>query len=115
MASHYLNIEKVNGFGKPIGEDLKFRTGKFVWTIRFNNPLDSSTINNMNLNVTTLNQIPLRTVIRYDTTNNVIEIEPLESYSQDETYVLNISDKVKSVGGQNLKRPVHIQFKFNEQ
>ena len=35
-----------------VKQDLKFKTGKFVWRVRFSAPLDPATVNNKNLYVT---------------------------------------------------------------
>lgn len=114
MASKYLDIESVSeGMENKIRQDLKFRTGNFIWRVRFNIPLDPKTVNNVNLYVTSLNLVPLKTAIRYDSLNNEIEIEPLEPYAEHESYVLNITTDVKSQGGNNLKKPVQIQFKID--
>lgn len=111
--ANYVDIESVSpGFENKVKQDLKFRTGKFVWRVRFNIPLDPRTVNNVNLFVTTLSQSPLRTNIFYDTLTNTIEIEPLEAYAQQESYILNVTTSVKSKGGQQLKAPIKIQFKI---
>ena len=48
----YLNIESVtDGFEEKVHQNLKFKTGKFVWQIRFNTALDPSSVNNINLYV----------------------------------------------------------------
>lgn len=112
--ANYVDIESVSsGMENKVRQDLKFRTGKFVWRVKFNIPLDPKTVNNVNLYVTSLNQSPLMTEIRYDTLNNIIEIEPLEAYAQHESYILNITRDVKSQGGQNLKAPIRLQFKID--
>lgn len=111
--SNYLEIESVtSGLEKKVQQNLKFKTGKFVWQIKFNTQLDPTTVNNINLYVTTLNLTPLRTHITYDPERNIIFIEPLDAYSKDESYILNITTKVKSKGGKNLKQPVKLQFKL---
>ncbi|MDF2540954.1 MAG: hypothetical protein K0S47_672 [Herbinix sp.] len=112
MSSNYLTIESVSGSSeKRVKQDLKFKTGKFVWRIKFSAPLNPSTVNNSNLYVTSLNQTPLRANIRYDTINNYIEIEPLEPYAKNESYLLHVSNKVKSKKGQKLPNDITIQFK----
>jgi uncharacterized protein YfaS (alpha-2-macroglobulin family) len=58
--------------------------------------------------------MPLKTYIRYDTVNQYIEIEPLEAYTQNQSYILTISKNVKSKGGKNLKAPVTLQFKIQD-
>ena len=112
--ANYVDIEAVSdGLKDKVRQDLKFRTGKFVWRVKFNIPLDPRTVNNVNLFVTTLGQNPLKTNIFYDTLTNTIEIEPLEAYAQQESYILNITTDVKSRGGQKLKAPIKIQFKID--
>ena len=110
----YLDIENVSeGMENKVKQTLKFKTGIFLWRVKFNTPLDPRTVNNVNLYVTDMEKQPLRTAINYDTLNNIIEIEPLEAYAKHESYVLNISTAVKSKGGNNLKAPVRIQFKID--
>lgn len=112
MAS-YLNVEGISGGAEAlVKQDLKFRTGKFVWRVKFTAPLNPSTVNSMNLYVTNSNDRPLNTSIRYDSVNNYIEIEPLEAYAQDEPYILNISKNVESRGGQKLKDDLRLRFKI---
>lgn len=113
MSINYLDIEAVSGESEDkIKQSLKFRTGNFVWRVKFNNPLDPKTVNNINLYVTTPNQSPLKTAIHYDVPNNTIEIEPLEPYAQNESYILNITTKVRSRMGKKLKAPIQIRFKI---
>ena len=50
--------------------------------------------------------------IRYDIPNNMIEVTPLEPYTEGLFYFLNITTKVRSKGGQRLKEPVKIKFKL---
>jgi len=112
MSSNFIDIEAVSGGSQTIvKQDLKFKTGKFVWRVKFTAPLNPATVNNMNLYVTTLKEAPLKTSIRYDTVNNYIEIEPLEAYSKDESYILNITKNVESKGGQKLKNNIRLRFK----
>ena len=109
---NYLTIESVSGEAQDkVKQNLKFKTGKFVWRVKFTAPLDPATINNMNLYVTNLAEQPLKTSVRYDADENFIEIEPLEAYAKDSTYVLNISRNVRSRGGQTLKNDVRVKFK----
>lgn len=115
MADNIIQIESVTeGIQSKVKQSFKFRTAKFVWRIKFTAPLDPSTVNNKNLYVTKLNQLPLKTYIRYDTINQYIEIEPLEPYSPNESYILNITRNVKSKGGKYLKTPVTLRFKMQD-
>ncbi len=112
MAPKYITIESVTGsVNNRVKQDLKFKTGHFVWRIKFTAPLKPSTVNNKNLNVTNLNNTPLLTNIRYDSVNNYIEIEPLEPYNKNESYLLHVSRMVQSKRGQKLQDDIVIQFK----
>lgn len=112
MAKQYITIENVTGGDKSkVKQSLKFKTGKFVWRVKFTAPLNPNSINNRNLYVTSSKQVPLLTNIRYDSINNYIEIEPLEPYEKDESYLLHVTTNVKSKGGQKLANEITIQFK----
>ena len=113
MSINFVEIEGVSaGMERLIKQTLKFRTGNFVWRVKFTAPLNPATVNNMNLYVTTMTGTLLKTAIRYDSVHNYIEIEPLEPYAQNESYLLNISKNVESKGGQTLKNDVRLQFKI---
>ncbi|MBQ1688267.1 MAG: Ig-like domain-containing protein [Lachnospiraceae bacterium] len=109
--TNYLEIESVtDGFQEKVHQNLKFKTGKFIWQIKFNTALDPTTVNNINLYVTSINMAPLSTNISYDAASNIIEIEPLDSYAKNESYILHVTTNVKSRGGKPLKQPIKIQF-----
>ncbi len=113
IMAKYLQFESMTeGLENKVAQNLKFRTGNFLWKIRFNIPLDPSTVNNVNLYVTSVNLAPLRTSIRYNSMDNEIEIEPLEPYAQNESYILNITTNVASAGGKRLPEPLQVQFKI---
>jgi hypothetical protein len=112
MAPKYITIENVTGASQGrVKQSLKFKTGNFVWRIKFTAPLNPATVNNQNLYVTSMNQVPLKTNIRYDSVNNFIEIEPLEPYSKNESYLLHVTNNVMSKKGQKLSDDIIIQFK----
>lgn len=109
---NFIDIESVpDEMQEKVRQNLKFKTGKFVWRVKFTAPLDPATVNNMNLYVTNTSDIPLKTAIHYNSQTNEIEIEPLEAYAKDSSYILNISKRVRSVGGQTLKSDIRLQFK----
>ncbi|MGB8455482.1 MAG: Ig-like domain-containing protein [Anaerocolumna sp.] len=113
MTNNFLNIESVSDeVQDKVKQALKFRTGNFVWRIKFSSLLNPATVNNRNLYVTSISQMPLKTRISYDSINKYIEIEPLEPYSENQSYILTITQNVKSVGGKSLKKNVQIQFKI---
>lgn len=112
--SNYLDIESMSdGLEDKVKQNLKFKTGKFIWRVKFSTPLDARTVNNVNLFVSDSQGKVLSTAIHYDSESSTIEIEPLEAYAQHESYTLNISTKVHSRGGQKLKAPVRLQFKID--
>jgi len=113
MYNKYIKIESVSDeVENKVKQTLKFPTGNFVWRVKFTAPLNPSTVNNRNLYVTSLNKTPLKTNIRYDSINKYIEIEPLEAYSPNESYILTITKNVKSKGSQSLKSDIQIQFRL---
>lgn len=110
----FLSFESMSdALQSRVKQDLKFRTGNFLWKIKFNIPLDPKTVNNVNLYVTNTELAPLNTAIRYNSLENEIEIEPLEPYAQDESYILNITTNVTSLSGKPLKEPLQLQFKID--
>ncbi|MCQ2536766.1 MAG: Ig-like domain-containing protein [Lachnospiraceae bacterium] len=107
----FINIDAPEGVdSKNVKQNLKFKTGKFVWRIKFSAPLDPATVNNTNLYVTTRDGERLKTAIHYNSDTHEIEIEPLEAYVKDGSYDLNVTKNVKSVGGQALKAAVKVPF-----
>lgn len=113
MGKKFLNIQSTSPNAAGIvKQDLKFKTGDFLWRVKFNIPLDPSTVNSSNMFVSNSNNVPLKTSIRYDSINNQIEIEPVEPYSTTESYYLNITTNVASRNGQRLREPVQVQFQF---
>ena len=108
---NYLEIESTSGLDQTVKQALKFKTGNFVWKIRFNTALDPQTVNNNNLSVSSPSG-QIKTSISYDALTNEIEITPLEAYAKDETYTLNISKRVTSKGCKPLKNSIEVKFKL---
>ncbi len=107
----YIDIKSVTGGDeKLVKQDLKFRTGKFVWKVIFNIELNPATVNNQNLQVYNSQNKPIDTKISYNSASNTIEIEPKEAYSTNETYTLHVGNRVESKGGQRLKNEITIEF-----
>lgn len=107
----YLDIKSVTGSDyRSVKQDLKFRTGKFVWRVVFNIALNPATVNNQNLTVFNSQHQPVDTVISYNADLNSIEIEPREAYAEGEVYTLLVSTNVESKGGQKLKKEVNVEF-----
>lgn len=113
MAKNILEIEDIPpALSNKVKQDLKFKTGKFVWRVRFNTPLDPKSVNRETMYVVNSEGQKLQTFINYDTEHELIEVEPLEAYATSEQYTLIITTNVKSKGGQSLPEPVQIKFKL---
>ncbi len=108
--SNYLNISASDDIKDKVKQEMRFRTGKFVWRVVFNIPLNPATVNNGNLTVFDSKGAPLDTMISYNQDTNAIEIEPREPYQQGETYTLHVKKTVESRGGQQLKKDIDINF-----
>jgi len=89
-------------------------TDVIYWYIRFNIPLDESSVSEKTMDVTDTEGYIMRTDISYETKKNLIVISPLDTYEQNRFYLLNISKKVRSARGQNLRSSIHVLFKLLE-
>ena len=113
MARSFLEIEDIPPqLTNKVKQDLRFKTGNFIWKVRFNIPLDAKTVNKDTMYVVDSQNQQLRTYIKYNVDTGYIEIEPLEPYSTNEYYKLVITTNVKSRGGQSLNEPIQIKFKL---
>ncbi|MCL2854678.1 MAG: hypothetical protein FWE21_03570 [Defluviitaleaceae bacterium] len=86
--------------------------GTVYWYIRFNTPLDADTVTRKTTNVTDTTGYILHTLITYDATRNLIVLNPMDLYRQNEYYILHISKKVRSAKGRPLPKNVYIMFKL---
>ena len=69
MAKNLIDIEDIPPqLANKVKQDLRFKTGNFVWRVRFNIPLDPHTVNKDTMYVTNSQNQKLRSYIRYDTT-----------------------------------------------
>ena len=111
--ARYIKIENVLPEDKnKIKQDLKFRTSKFIWKVAFNVELNPESVSNSTVSVMNMNKIPIKTNISYNLNSKCIEIEPLEPYADNESYILIVSNKVQSKTGKYLKRAMQVQFKI---
>lgn len=109
--SRFITIEEAPPeMEDKIKTDINFHTGSFVWRIKFSTPLNASTVNNTNLYVTNSAGMPVKAEIRYSSSTNEIEIETLDVYDPKQSYILHITTKVQSQGGQKLKEPIEVKF-----
>lgn len=113
MAKNLLEIEDIPPqLHNKVKQNLRFKTGNFVWRVRFNIPLDPKSVNKETMYVTNSQNQRLNTYIKYDIQTEEIEIEPLEPYATNEQYTLIITTNVKSRGGQTLSEPLSLKFKL---
>jgi hypothetical protein len=84
------------------------------WYIKFNTVLDEHTVSHKTMTVTEENGYILDTEITYDITKNVIVIKPTDPYEEGIYYILTVTKKVSSKGGNRLKKDIHILFKIKD-
>jgi hypothetical protein len=94
--------------------NLAGNTDTIYWYIRFNIPLDGTSVSERTMDVTDTDGYIMRTDIEYDDSKNMIVISPLDTYEQNRFYLLSISKKVRSARGQNLRSTINILFKLYE-
>lgn len=112
MSRDFIELQSVSAeLENLVRQDLKFKTGNFIWRIRFNIPLDPVSVNNQTMYVASSAQVPLQTSIRYNSVSNEVEVEPLEPYSKDSVYFLTITKNVKAQNGKYLNKDMQVQFK----
>lgn len=92
--------------------DLDGDMDKVYWYIKFNMALDPDSVSRKTMCLMETNGYILDTIISYDLMRNMIVICPTDIYLQNQYYLLNVTRKVKSVSGQNLKKEIHIMFKI---
>jgi tetratricopeptide (TPR) repeat protein len=93
---------------------LSGNTDVIYWYIRFNIPLDGTSVSEKTMDVTDTDGYIMRTDIEYDSVKNIIIISPLDTYEQNRFYLLSISKKVRSARGQYLRSTINILFKLYE-
>jgi len=100
------------GLKEKIKTHLDGNTEVIYWYIRFNIPLDETTVSDRTMDVTDTDGYIMRTDITYNQGKNMIVISPLDTYEQNRFYLLNITKKVRSARGQHLRSTIHILFKL---
>ncbi|MDE6182206.1 MAG: hypothetical protein K2F59_03260, partial [Eubacteriales bacterium] len=84
---------------------------KIYWYMKFSQPLDPESISKKTMSVTETNGYIFDTKIIYNKNLELIVIEPLDIYKEEEYYILHIKKEVRSENMKNLKNDVHILFK----
>jgi len=97
---------------EKIRTNITGNTESIYWYIRFNIPLDPSTVSHKTMGVTDTGGYIMRTDISYDSDKNLIVISPLDTYEQNRYYLLRVSRKVRPVKGRRLKSQINILFKL---
>jgi len=95
-----------------IATNITDPNGAVYWYIRFNTLLDGESVSKYTMNVTDTKGFILNSIITYDASRNLIVLNPMDLFRQNEFYILNISTKVRSAKGKPLSKPVHILFKL---
>jgi len=100
------------GLKGKITTNITDPNGTVYWYIRFNTPLDPESVTKHSMNVTQTDGYIINVIITYDSSRNLIVLNPCDLYRQNEYYLLNISTKVRSDKGRPLPKSVHIMFKL---
>lgn len=97
---------------KKFKNDIKNTEQKIYWYIKFSLPLNEESVSKKTMKVTDTKGYIFKTDIIYNKSLELIVIEALEAYKEDEYYLLHISKNVKAENLKNLKKDVHILFKI---
>lgn len=107
---------KVDSSGEKINDkvhnEIKDTNIKIYWYIKFSLPLNEGSVSQKTMTVTRINGDIFITDIIYNKTLELIVIDALEAYKEDEYYILHISKKLCSEDFITLKNDVHILFKI---
>ena len=82
------------------------------WYIKFNVPLDKTSVTNTTCEVIDTEGYVMRTYIAYDPERNYVVVSPIDSYQNNTYYILTIGEDVRSEKGNHLKKKIHILFKL---
>lgn len=81
------------------------------WTISFTSPINSDTINNENVTVTDLNSNLQSVNVKPGNDDKSIIVNcPVGGYSPNQTYYLNITNRVTSMNNNPIKKPIKMAF-----
>lgn len=108
----FIEIKANKSIKNKIKSNFNGYTNRFFWNIKFNIPLLMTSVNSETTNVTNEFGEILQAKVFYIPYDNMLVIEPHESYADDVYYFLNVSKGVCSENGQNLKNEIHIRFKL---
>ncbi|MCL2015200.1 MAG: hypothetical protein FWG68_03020 [Defluviitaleaceae bacterium] len=102
----------IPGLQDKVQMHLDSSSDVLYWYIKFNMQLDEESVSGRTMNVTDTDGYIMRTIISYKPKKNMICVSPLDTYEENRYYLLNISRRVRSATGQNLRSTIHILFKL---
>ncbi len=97
---------------KKFKNDIQNTEEKIYWYIKLSLPLDEESVSKKTMKVTDTKGYIFKTKIIYNKSLELIVIEALEPYKEDEYYILHISKEVRAESLKHLKKDVHILFKI---
>ncbi|WP_317366682.1 hypothetical protein [uncultured Tyzzerella sp.] len=107
---------KLDASEKDINEKFKNEIEnieeKIYWYIKFSLPLEEESVSKKTMKVTDTKGYIFKTDIIYNKALELIVIETLEPYKEEEYYILQISKDVKAENLKTLKKDVNILFKI---
>lgn len=80
------------------------------WTVNFNNPLSSATVNTTNIKVIGENSTSIDINVSLANDNKSVVVKPVKSYEGEKTYTLIVTQNVKSSDGKPLPKEVRMNF-----
>lgn len=96
---------------KKVKNEIENTEEKIYWYIKFSQPLDPQSVSKKTMTVTETNGYIFDTEIIYNKSLELIIIEPLDIYKEEEYYILHIKKEVRSEQMKNLKSDINILFK----
>ena len=80
------------------------------WTVSFNKPLSSTTVNTTNIKVVGENNNYIDINVSLANDNKNVIVSPVKNYEANKTYTLIVTEKVKSTDGKPLPKEVRMTF-----
>jgi N-acetylmuramoyl-L-alanine amidase len=85
------------------------------WTISFNKPLSTATVNATNIKVVGENNNYIDINVSLANDNKNVVVKPVKNYESNKTYTLVVTEKVKSYDGSPLPKEVRMNFSTKAQ
>lgn len=102
------SVRKVNELVKVDVENIN---KKIYWYIKFNLPLDEKSVSKNTMKVTDINGYIFETKTIYNKELELVIIEPLDVYKEEEYHILHIKKELRSKNLKNLRNDIQILFK----